>query len=364
MKKIYLLGLIISIFSSVALIGQNQVLNGDFENWTGGTTDNWLADGGAITITQNSTTTQSGTYSCEVLWTSQDNQYLTSDPFNVTPGIQIDASMWVYDNEIAGRARLCVIYEGADNYFGDYSADMDSWQQLTYTDLVPSGATSAEFQIRFYDISGDWDGDATIIVDNVVYETNTTVTPEPTNYPTDFAAGPSGTKIILTWTDAVGDQLPLSYLIMGNNDGGSFTAPVDGTPVEDDANWDDGKIAMNVVYGVQTYAISVDANTDYTFTIYPFTNTGDIIDYKTDGTAPIASATSSNSVVANQEGFDTDLGNWTGYTVTGDQVWEWASFGIPPGCAKMNGYDGGAQINEDWLISPAINLSTFATVFF
>lgn len=364
MKKIYLLGLIISIFTSVALIGQNQVVNGDFENWTGSTADNWLADGGAITITQNSTTTQSGTYSCEVLWTSQDNQYLTSDPFNVTAGIQINASMWVYDNEIAGRARLCVIYEGADNYYGDYSADMDSWQQLTYTDLVPSGATSAEFQIRFYDISGDWDGDATIIVDNVVYEANTTVTPEPTNYPTDFAAAPSGTKIILTWTDAVGDQLPLSYLIMGNNDGGSFTAPVDGTPVEDDTNWDDGEIAMNVLYGVQTYAISVDANTDYTFTIYPFTNTGDIIDYKTDGTAPVASATSGNSVVANQEGFDTDLGNWTGYTVTGDQVWEWASFGIPPGCAKMNGYDDGAQINEDWLISPAIDLSTFATVFF
>lgn len=364
MKKNYFFTIAAILFVAFSVNAQNQVVNGDFENWTDGAADNWLADGGAVVITQNSTTTQSGTYSCEVLWTSQDNQYLTSDPFNVTAGIQINASMWVYDNEIAGRARLCVIYEGADNYYGDYSADMDSWQQLTYTDLVPSGATSAEFQIRFYDISGDWDGDATIIVDNVVYETNTTVTPEPTNYPTDFAAGPSGTKIILIWTDAVGDQLPLSYLIMGNNDGGSFTAPVDGTPVEDDTNWDDGKIAMNVLYGVQTYAISVDANTDYTFTIYPFTNTGDIIDYKTDGTAPVASATSSNSVVANQEGFDTDLGNWTGYTVTGDQVWEWASFGIPPGCAKMNGYDGGAQINEDWLISPAINLSTFATVFF
>lgn len=364
MKKVYILGLIITLITSGSLIGQNMVINGDFEDWTGSTADNWLADGGAVAITQNSTTTQSGSYSCEVLWTSQDNQYLTSDPFNVTAGIQINASLWAYDNDIAGRARLCVIYEGADNYFGDYTTDMDSWQQLTYTDLVPSGATSAEFQIRFYDISGDWDGDAMIIVDNIVYENNTTVNPEPTNYPTDFAAAPSGTKIMLTWTDAIGDQLPLSYVIMGNNNGSSFTPPVDGTPVEDDTNWDDGNIAMNVLYGVQTYSISVDANTDYTFTIYPFTNTGDIIDYKTDGTPPAASATSSNSVVVNQESFDSDLGSWTGFTVIGDQVWEWASYGVPPGCAKMNGFSGAAVANEDWLISPSLDLTSFESVSF
>ena len=169
MKKNYLTLFVLIAFMGFSAFGQNVVINGDFENWTGGTADNWLADGGAITIAQNTTSTQSGTSSCEVMWTSQDNQYLTSDPFTVAPGIQINASMWVFDNEIAGRARLCIIYEGADNYFGDYSSDMDTWQQLTYSDLVPNGATSAEFQIRFYDISGDWDGDATVIVDHVVF---------------------------------------------------------------------------------------------------------------------------------------------------------------------------------------------------
>jgi hypothetical protein len=59
-----------------------------------------------------------------------------------------------------------------------------------------------------------------------------------------------------------------------------------------------------------------------------------------------------------QETFDSDLGTWSGYTVTGDdQVWEWADFGDPAGCAKMSGYDGGALENEDWLISPQIDLS-------
>ena len=364
MKKNYFLMIAAIVFAAFSVNAQNSVVNGDFENWTDGAADNWLADGGAVAIAQNTTTVQSGASSCEVIWTSQDNQYLTSDPFAVTAGIMINASMWVFDNDIAGRARLCITYEGADNYYGDYTEDMEDWQQLVYSDLVPEGAVTAQFQVRFYDISGDWDGDATVIVDNVVFEANTTVNPEPSNYPTDFAANPSGTKIELTWTDAVGDQLPLQYVVMGNNDGAAFTAPVDGTPIANDENWDDGTIAMNVLFGVEGYSISVDPNTDYTFTIYPYSNTGEAIDYKTDGTAPTATATSNNTVTVNQESFDTDLGAWTGFSVVGEQVWEWADYGVPPGCAKMNGYVGGAVENEDWLISPSLDLHLMESVNF
>lgn len=364
MKKNYFILFIVMAFIGLNGFSQNQVVNGDFENWTAGAADNWLADGGAVAITQNTTMVENGASSCEVVWTSQDNQYLTSDAFAVTPGIEVNANFWVYDNDAAGRARLCIIWEGTDNYYGDYSEDMDSWQELAFTDLVPAGATSATFQIRFYDVSADWDGDATVIVDNVIFEANTTVNPEPTNYPTDFAAAASGTKVITTWVDATGDQLPLSYLVIGRNDGTPITAPVDGTPVADDSNWDDGQIAMNVVFGVQTYAVSVAANTDYTFAIYPFSNTGDAIDYKTDGTAPTASVTSSNTTVINEETFDADLGAWTGYSVIGDQVWEYATYGNPPGCAKMNGFVGAAVANEDWLISPALNLTNLETALF
>lgn len=56
------------------------------------------------------------------------------------------------------------------------------------------------------------------------------------------------------------------------------------------------------------------------------------------------------------EEFATTLGQFTGTSVTGDQIWEWASFGS--GCAKMSGYAGGANNqNEDWLISPQISLA-------
>lgn len=55
------------------------------------------------------------------------------------------------------------------------------------------------------------------------------------------------------------------------------------------------------------------------------------------------------------EEFTTTLGQFSGYSVSGDQAWEWASFG--GGCAKMSGYAGGNYENEDWLISPVIDMT-------
>jgi len=369
MKKIYLLSFSIAFvaisFAFAPLKAQNLVVNGDFENWTAGTADNWLADGGAITIMQNTTTVESGASSCEVTWTSQDNQYLTSDPFIVTAGVEINANFWVYDNDLAGRARLCIIYEGADNYYGNYSEDMAEWQQITYTDLVPDGATSATFQVRFYDISAEWDGNATVIVDNVVFEGNTTVYPEPSNYPIDFVAAASGLSIDLTWTESTGAQLPTGYLLLGEQVSGSFEVPVDGVPVATDLDWSDGKVAVNVGYDIGGYVFEgLETSATYYFTIYPYTNGGTAIDYKTDGTAPLAEATTANISTISHEGFDSGLGVWSQYSVTGDQVWEWANFGNPPGCAKGNGFSGAAVENEDWLISPSLDLTGYINLTF
>lgn len=59
------------------------------------------------------------------------------------------------------------------------------------------------------------------------------------------------------------------------------------------------------------------------------------------------------------EPFTTNFPNWTKYSVTGPQVWTLnATNGNPTQCADMNGFASGAQNNEDWLISPSINMST------
>ncbi len=49
--------------------------------------------------------------------------------------------------------------------------------------------------------------------------------------------------------------------------------------------------------------------------------------------------------------------NWTAENVTGTQVWNIQNFGNPAPCAVMNGYQGGNNVNEDWLVSKPINLN-------
>ena len=62
------------------------------------------------------------------------------------------------------------------------------------------------------------------------------------------------------------------------------------------------------------------------------------------------------------EPFDADLGATTQYSVLADQIWEFANFGNPAGCSKMSGYDGVAVINEDWLITNAIDCSNHTNI--
>jgi hypothetical protein len=182
--------------------------------------------------------------------------------------------------------------------------------------------------------------------------------PEPTEYPTLFTAIPGGYRVTLTWTDAAGAQAPTAYLIKASN-ANNITNPVDGTPVADDPNLADGAAVVNILQGVQTITFTgLPTNIPYYFKIFPYTNTGTLIDYKTDGTVPSATATTPNLSILIKTNFDDyTLGGWIAYSVTGDQVWAIDSthgYSLPA-CAKMSGYAGGNFDNEDWLISPALD---------
>lgn len=68
-----------------------------------------------------------------------------------------------------------------------------------------------------------------------------------------------------------------------------------------------------------------------------------------------------------EETFTSNFPNWTKFSVTGAQVWTLdTTHGNPGSCAKMSGFASGNQTNEDWLISPSINLNavTSATLTF
>lgn len=62
------------------------------------------------------------------------------------------------------------------------------------------------------------------------------------------------------------------------------------------------------------------------------------------------------------EGFDASLNGWTGFSVVGAQTWQYsATFGNPGGMAKMSGFQGSSNANDDWLISPSQDLSELTT---
>lgn len=58
-----------------------------------------------------------------------------------------------------------------------------------------------------------------------------------------------------------------------------------------------------------------------------------------------------------------NLDKWTTFSVTGAQEWYYNNFGNPSDSATMNGFSGGAQENEDWLISLPIDLSSVPSAF-
>ncbi len=171
--------------------------------------------------------------------------------------------------------------------------------------------------------------------------------PEPSNYPTYFEATVDGVDVDLDWYDATGEQLPAKYLVLAST--GDITVPTDGTPVAD------SDLAKNVAYGVESVTFSgLDGNTTYHFAIFPYTNSGSNIDYKTDGNYPTVTATTENVEYLLFEDFEEELGAFTAYNAYGEQEWHHGEYQGTT-YANMNGYANQANhANEDWLISPDI----------
>lgn len=110
----------------------------------------------------------------------------------------------------------------------------------------------------------------------------TTLKAEPTNHVTSFACGSETvSSITVTWTDAA-KTTPDGYIIKGSDVGySSIATPVDGVT----ETW--STLVHTVSQGTQSYTFTGLAdNTTYYFKIYPYTNSGTDINYKTDETVP------------------------------------------------------------------------------
>ena len=60
------------------------------------------------------------------------------------------------------------------------------------------------------------------------------------------------------------------------------------------------------------------------------------------------------------ESFSTSLGTFSAFSVTGAEVWVQYTTPGAQTCAKMSGFSGTSNANEDWLISPSVNLDNYS----
>lgn len=147
--------------------------------------------------------------------------------------------------------------------------------------------------------------DKTVTCNGTVYKA------EPTSYPTSFVCGITTTSSIpLTWTDASDGTVPDGYLIKWSSVSFSdITAPTDGSTAN-------GSNSATVNQGVQAYNVTgLTQNQSYFFKIFPYTNSGLNINYKTDGTAP---QTNCNTLAGPcvSEGFNNGTTPPSGWTFT------------------------------------------------
>jgi len=198
------------------------------------------------------------------------------------------------------------------------------------------------------------DGDDGVLMTNatiwLAQSGSVVVDPEPTSNATTFSAiEPTSNSIKLTWVDAIGGTLPSGYLVKWSTNAASISNPIDGSA---EAN---GVGAKNISQGTQTTTITgLIANTVYYFKIFPYTNAGSSIDYLVSSAPSASAATLEGASIINSENFDNcSAKTWNTYDVSGDNYWVCGS-----GYAEMNGYGG--TVDEDWLISPALNLDNFS----
>lgn len=196
-----------------------------------------------------------------------------------------------------------------------------------------------------------------------------------------------GIRVANSWSEAVNDALSSDVIPPLFTTGYPMMANIDATQADLQVNMNEAGTAYYVVVpdgATAPTAAEVAAGTDYgtvtltahgtidvlaAGTVYSATITGltDKTDYDVYVVAEDDEATpnrQTDPVMVNlytirppdvvlYENFEGSSVDFTAVSITGTEAWD-----LTKGYAEMNGYSGGAQDNEDWLISKAINLAS------
>ncbi len=137
---------------------------------------NWMIDTpspGDLTLMPNTVDFTQGVQSCEMMLHTTNIPYFISDSYAVNAGASYTFSLDVYDNDTRGQLKMYAEFYDADgnDIYGEepvYSEDMDAWQTITWSAVVPEGAVEGYVWIKFYD-QDDFIDEAIILVDNASF---------------------------------------------------------------------------------------------------------------------------------------------------------------------------------------------------
>jgi hypothetical protein len=219
----------------------------------------WVAviwgDGSAVLDPQNYTVYPFSSDQINIVWNLNANQNDILLAFNTVNSFGIPQS----DNTIAGAGNV-----------------------LAAGPLTSFEHTGLAYQTYYYKI---WSRNAEGEFSTGIVASATPHKAEPQNHATNFRITTSNSSSVsLAWSDATGNPLPDRYLILASE--GTINPPVDGTAVYD------GALAKNVNFGIHATSFTgLEANKTYHFSIFPYTNYGAAIDYKTTGAPTVTAST-------------------------------------------------------------------------
>lgn len=228
---------------------------------------------------------------------------------------------YVVGINFTGTSDLLTLYKVTDGSYSEIITTDYDWDSGNLIGVEIERNSTGIWQL-FYDIDGDFDNlisggsttdtDHTTFSDFSVYfeysktragelwvddirieQADETVKVEPSDHVADFSVSGSIKSVNVSWSDVTNSPTPDGYLIKANHTGFALISdPEDATPESDDSDLSDGSATLNVLQGIEEASFSgLNEETTYYFKIYPYTNTGNDIDYKTDGTVPESQTT-------------------------------------------------------------------------